>query len=618
MSLQVWAPLNRDTQNIGANSLSSISIASGINIESNGKIGKCYTNTGTNAPIGNSCIIDSTSFSACAWVKINTQRKGWQRVLGMSGSNTYFGLGCEHTNGTSLGFHFYKTYNGTNTSIFDVYPVSIKIGTWVHYAMCYDGKKYYIYENGVQVSNGNVSKQDAPVNMTQLFLFGGHASGYSQCSLNDVRIYDHCLSSAGVREIAQGLVLHYKLDNNGYGNENLLRCTSFSSDEYTNNFTSSSTDSALVSWYNGSKAIHTFANGEDTISLTSTSNLGVGFGGTSVVAKMVLTDKYTLSCEAKCSIAGAKLAMGLSYKKTDGTWVWRGGSNAKAFNSANTWQTFTLTFTPDADTANIDYCFTCNAGNNGTLTLRHCKLEKGLEATPWQPAIEELGDALSNIVDSSGYNNDATLNNTANSNESSGRYSSATYFGVYNTPVATLKDTSILPVLTNCTVTYWAKYDTTKSLLLTGQSGSYYLMASNNNNYYHGNAGTITTYKDGVSGTYKCAADGWHFFAITGVNLSAWTALKINGYSSGWPLNGYISDLRIYATQLLDTDIKSLYNTSVKIDNKQNIHAFELVEGQSKTSITKKGQLQATEFNETDMVHFNKTNIVEAAEFIEM
>jgi hypothetical protein len=41
--------------------------------------------------------------------------------------------------------------------------------------------------------------------------------------LNDVRIYDHALSAKEVEEIAKGLVLHYKLDNNGMGNPNLAK-----------------------------------------------------------------------------------------------------------------------------------------------------------------------------------------------------------------------------------------------------------------------------------------------------------------------------------------------------------------------------------------------------------
>jgi hypothetical protein len=41
--------------------------------------------------------------------------------------------------------------------------------------------------------------------------------------LNDFRIYDHALSEKEVKEIAKGLILHYKLDNNGCGGRNLMR-----------------------------------------------------------------------------------------------------------------------------------------------------------------------------------------------------------------------------------------------------------------------------------------------------------------------------------------------------------------------------------------------------------
>lgn len=41
-------------------------------------------------------------------------------------------------------------------------------------------------------------------------------------NLNDVRIYDHCLSAKEVKEIAQGLILHYKLDNDFTSFGNLL------------------------------------------------------------------------------------------------------------------------------------------------------------------------------------------------------------------------------------------------------------------------------------------------------------------------------------------------------------------------------------------------------------
>jgi hypothetical protein len=52
----------------------------------------------------------------------------------------------------------------------------------------------------------------------------------------------------------------------------------------------------------------------------------------------------------------------------------------------------------------------------------------------------------------------------------------------------------------------------------------------------------------------------------------------MNGYSTGWPINGYISDVRIYATALSAADILELYHTGAKIDNKGGFHTFELSE----------------------------------------
>lgn len=39
--------------------------------------------------------------------------------------------------------------------------------------------------------------------------------------MNDVRIYDHALSALEIKEIARGLILHYPLNHNGLGRENL-------------------------------------------------------------------------------------------------------------------------------------------------------------------------------------------------------------------------------------------------------------------------------------------------------------------------------------------------------------------------------------------------------------
>ena len=54
--------------------------------------------------------------------------------------------------------------------------------------------------------------------------------------------------------------------------------------------------------------------------------------------------------------------------------------------------------------------------------------------------------------------------------------------------------------------------------------------------------------------------------------IGAWAS------TTGQNYYGYISDFRIYCTPLLDSDIKMLYNTSMSIDNLNNIHTFNIEE----------------------------------------
>lgn len=169
----------------------------------------------------------------------------------------------------------------------------------------------------------------------------------------------------------------------GQINENLF-CNSYFSSNMP--LGGSNDTSSYLGYYNGSTSIHNLVNGEDTITLTNTSNLGINFKRLATDINLDSNSYYTISCEAKCSNANAHLDIGLSYCNTSNSWVWRGGSNPQNFSAANTWQKFKLTFKPDANTKYIGYCFTVNCGDNHTLVLRRCKLEKGSIVTPWTPS----------------------------------------------------------------------------------------------------------------------------------------------------------------------------------------------------------------------------------------
>ena len=182
-----------------------------------------------------------------------------------------------------------------------------------------------------------------------------------------------------------------------FGGTNLFINTGMSTG-LTNFVSNSSTDwTKYFRYYNGATSNHSFSQisgseWQDTITLNNASNLGICFVRSATDIKLNPNSYYTMSCEAKCSATGYNIALGLSYYNTSNNWVWRGGSNTRAFSATNTWQKFSLTFKPDSDTQYICYCFTVygKASGTDTWTIKRCKLEKGNKPTEWTPAPQDL------------------------------------------------------------------------------------------------------------------------------------------------------------------------------------------------------------------------------------
>lgn len=137
--------------------------------------------------------------------------------------------------------------------------------------------------------------------------------------------------------------------------------------------------------YNTNTSMHSLENGAIKTNLNTTGNLGIALVRSAADMNLDPNSWYTISCEAKSNQTTNPLCIGLSYYKTDNTWWWNGGANPQTFNQANSWQKFSVTFKPASDTQCICYCFTVAGAANGTGTfsIRNCKLEKGVMATPW-------------------------------------------------------------------------------------------------------------------------------------------------------------------------------------------------------------------------------------------
>lgn len=171
-------------------------------------------------------IPETNNFSFCCWYKAETSTSGY--VLGLSrAKEPSLMLFKDGTTRFRLYLNSYSTYTH-----------NLDITEWHHYTITYDSNKAILYIDG-QSQLEREQTVDFTSNEYRLFLaarsnsnntIGNISNHCGPCYYNDIRYYNHCLSAAEVREISQGLVLHYKLDDitngiqdsSGYGNNGII------------------------------------------------------------------------------------------------------------------------------------------------------------------------------------------------------------------------------------------------------------------------------------------------------------------------------------------------------------------------------------------------------------
>lgn len=592
MALQIWLPLTKDLRNQGLCKIIPTNNNAVYNA-TGGKLGGCYSFTNQtislipNTELKNS--FDGEASISC-WVKISTSHAAYAQcatygLVSTAWTAIYFGIDI-NASGIPIG----NVANGSNFTNCS-FSTAIKDNQWHHLCLTYTTGTMKSYLDGVLKTTTSTSYVPAWTNAT-IFTVGGNSSEVfknNDC-MNDVRLYNHCLSSMEVKKLSQGLVLHYPLNRNGWGQENILLNTGFES-RYTQSTgwdTTKNGTQLANSWggYNsgvGNQATVYHAhlkefNGEWVYEYIKTANeswLGISQSG--LQSKLVAGETYTFSWEEYHVSGTNRVGTGLYYYKTGATSAnFHLGIQQKGNVSiTNQWQKCSYTFTAPSDadwSKSMSWYVYGHYNGNGTFYVRHIKLEKGSVATPWCP---NSSDALATTMglnstieyDCSGFCNNGTYSALPTVTSDTPKYNVSSLFGAYNTPnLITNTASTLCPALSNCTIAWWQKSNGAATLLLTGQTTSYYVAASNANTYYHQNAGSPTMYRDGVAGTYQNTTGVWHHYVLTGVNLSTWTTLKVNSYGSGWPVNGYISDFRIYATALSADDVKSLYQNCATID----------------------------------------------------
>ena len=214
MALQIWLPLNGTLENKGCTDITVVN--NGATVNTAGKIGSCYSFDGNDDYISIVCPKLNTIFSGGAqpfsvamWINhADSSRAILMGAYGLPNTpnNSFFNLELSTA-------HAYRFDWKANP---DWYPNNTNVGsaTWAHVVCTYDGTQVKIYLNGSLTATRNGTL--ATLEYTGPYYLGRDSRTGTTAfngKMNDFRVYDHCLSTAEIKELSQGLILHYKLDD---------------------------------------------------------------------------------------------------------------------------------------------------------------------------------------------------------------------------------------------------------------------------------------------------------------------------------------------------------------------------------------------------------------------
>ena len=585
MSLLVWLPLNGNLENKGLSDATFSAYASDIylSVANDGKISpQCYQRT---AAAGNGFRSSKTfkldgDVSMCCWAYIsdapetsanglitNHNHKdgsGFGITVKRQDEND-FRISCNE--GRSGSDRTYHTYYGT-TNIKDA---------WHHLALTHNQakKELKLYVDGVcekTVSGKNFAVGDNPFDLFVWSTGYIHSLDYHAIGkLNDVRLYDNCLSEKELSEIAKGMVAHYKL--NGSGGKNLI--TQMRAGRSMTNINKYS----LLADYSANTDTYAWFD---------------------VSPELDPAKIYTLSFDVT------------NFPGEEGeAWTWNLYNNSNYAIWVDHDGHYVYTFTPNPDGPHTGFLFDDGGrpAPKGKVTFSNFKIEEGEFESPWYPhQTDSLYSILFNNTeyDCSGYEHHASYYGTpVFSGDSPIGASSMTFTG--SNAVVCGRGPMVTDELT---VNLWVYMSDWSKL-----SNSYRIMScTEGGGWNFENVGHFIVYAGGAyiraSGTLTSLPSGWHMLTGTwdgyqskiyadGILKASSSALasktKISynnnngifigveaGGSATTPgspyFTGKISDVRIYGKALSEQDIKELYQVPISISNKGEVLAKQLME----------------------------------------
>ena len=589
MALQVWLPLKGNLNNHGVAQLTS----NGSPTYSDGKMGKALN---LNNKVAFTGLPQLSNFTISFWANVNSCTTDWADLIGFK---------SVQSNGSSAAyFRFEATISSRACSWHNNTPYAISEGTqiliankgeWHHVCVTYDGKSVYSYTDGVLLS----TQTGLGGYLIDAFHIGETGNIVGQ--MNDLRVYDECMSAKEVRELSKGLALHFPLKLDGQ----------------TNMFPNSE---SFSSWSIGSGWTQGVAeDGNKYLSFTrtgATANNWVRVIPNLNINPANYPDGITVSFDFKCddlSVFNQQCICALQTYTAEGNRVgWYETTSTDVFQGlANLvdgeWKRIRVHFTQNnlyivsgsSGYAKEDISYTTisfQLVQNGTVYYKNIKCEPGNIYTSWND-----GKNQDYHLDCSGHANNGLLQNGITYATDSPRYTNCANFksGGYIYSIPTVLNSTA----TDFSISFWFK--------MTGtENGAFFNNRTNigtgvsvfflNSKELRFDTGEEAQWNPG----FTVAQNTWYHICF--VRNTSGKQLYVNGklYASttspgivttigthatigvsssndspgGNQLNGCMSDFRLYVTALNAEDILDLYQVGGSIDNSGRTYGYEFME----------------------------------------
>jgi hypothetical protein len=541
-------------------------------------------------------------FSMGCWIKINKQEilSHFSTISSSATVPTGSILGYNHYGGISLTWYAdgLSSFNniGVRGSLRGTSPSYVFGGTynlpfdkWVHLILVKDTKnqKLTLYVDGVQKASDGTTVINSITNTTQNFginrpsVYSGNGPQTTlPMRISDVRVYDHALGQAEVKELSKALVVHYTFD------DTLAEPT-------TNIISGIQSVHGNSSLESGRVKINWSPSGGDTYFM---------FNCTQTIKA---NNVYTLSFDCEGLKPGEVATFAVSNLGSDYTVALKNGRNSLTFTAGSDLMN-------DINTYNRLFFDDKTRTDGAVFYLSNFQLEEKDHATPYTSAshvgklCNETGLTQPDISDNVNLTTDSKSGTLALKCQG-------------NTQIIC---TDIGDTTQGVTASFWVKCSIpSDSRLVFADNNSKIAFGFFNNGqaiitcagYAHACVSNIRTNwnADWNHIIVRKTSNGVVECYINGVKQSLsgsqeWTHSSINSlsigcrYSGGWTshLTGLIDDFRLYHTCLTDNDIASLYKTKAYITDKGGITCGEFVEDKPATKVTKKSTFECKEMYE--------------------